>query len=130
MASKDLSGRPADVRITEDVFSDLAKLMQGKGFKTPAQAQEFLNKVIKASGGKIPKPEPTTPLEQAQAVMYRAFDEPKKAERLKLASEALRLSPDCADAYFMLAMDGGGSPEEQLKLYEAAVQAGERALGK
>ena len=34
--------------------------------------------------------------------MYRAF-EASAAEQLRLAREALKISPDCADAYVLLA---------------------------
>jgi len=123
---------PSDPAVTESVFSDLARIIREKGFKTPQEAQAYLNKVLKASGGKpaFPPPRTRTPLQQAQDLMYQAFDEPNRAKRLEMASEAFRISPDCADAHLMLATDGGGSQEEQIKLLEAAVQAGERGLGR
>jgi tetratricopeptide (TPR) repeat protein len=70
----------------------------------------------------------TTPLGKAQALMYRAFEEPDEQRRVQLAKEALAISPDCADAYVLLA-EHAGSRREALRLYEQGVAAGERALG-
>jgi tetratricopeptide (TPR) repeat protein len=69
-----------------------------------------------------------TPLGQAQALMYRAFEEPDEQERIRLAKDALAISPDCADAYVLLA-EHVPSRKEALRLYERGVAAGERALG-
>src|SRR6516162_3754019 len=44
-----------------------------------------------------------TPLAKAQALMYRAFEEPDEQRRVQLAQDALSISPDCADAYVLLA---------------------------
>jgi tetratricopeptide (TPR) repeat protein len=72
---------------------------------------------------------PKTPAEQAQQLIYEALETAGK-KRLELAEQALKISPDCADAYVLLAEEKVDSPEEVLKLYEAGVKAGERALGK
>jgi hypothetical protein len=69
-----------------------------------------------------------TPLGKAQALMYRAFEEPDEQRRVRLAREALAICPDCADAYVLLA-EHTTSRKEALRLYEQGVAAGERALG-
>jgi hypothetical protein len=69
-----------------------------------------------------------TPLGQAQALMYRAFEEPDEQRQVQLAHDALAISPDCADAYVLLA-EHATSRKEALRLYEQGVAAGERALG-
>jgi tetratricopeptide (TPR) repeat protein len=48
--------------------------------------------------------------------------------RVQLAKEALAISPDCADAYVLLA-EHAHSRKEALALYEQGMAAGERALG-
>src|SRR5262249_44406101 len=48
--------------------------------------------------------------------------------RVQLAREALEISPDCADAYAVLA-EHSHSRKEALKLLEQGVAAAERALG-
>jgi hypothetical protein len=69
-----------------------------------------------------------TPLGQAQALMYQAFEEPDEQKRIQLAKDALAISPDCADAYVLLA-EHATSRKEALRLYEQGAAAGERALG-
>src|SRR5262245_39736743 len=44
-----------------------------------------------------------TPLGRAQELMYQAFEQRDPDERVRLAHEALEVSPDCADAYVLLA---------------------------
>jgi len=44
-----------------------------------------------------------TPLSKAQDLMYKAFESHDPMERVELAKKALELSPDCADAYALLA---------------------------
>jgi hypothetical protein len=67
-------------------------------------------------------------LGKAQAIMYRAFEEPNEKKRIQLAKEALTICPDCADAYVLLA-EHARSRKEARQLYEQGVAAGERALG-
>jgi hypothetical protein len=69
-----------------------------------------------------------TPLDRAQDIMYDAFGERDPEVRVKLAKRALEISPDCADAYVLLA-ENARSRKEALEYYEKGVAAGERALG-
>lgn len=71
---------------------------------------------------------PETPLREAQALVYQAFARPDPAERVRMAGQALAISPDCADAHVLLA-EHVGSAREALEEYWLAVAAGERALG-
>jgi tetratricopeptide (TPR) repeat protein len=65
---------------------------------------------------------------QAQDLMYEAFDA-QGARRAALARQALAFSPDCADAYLLLAEETASSVEEARELLEQGAAAGERALG-
>jgi tetratricopeptide (TPR) repeat protein len=65
---------------------------------------------------------------RAQDLMYEAF-EAQGASRVALAQEALAISPNCADAYLLLAEETASSLEEACGLLEQGVAAGERALG-
>jgi len=71
-----------------------------------------------------------TPLEEAQDIMYAAFDCSDPADRIELAREALEICEDCADAWVVLAEEGARSVEEIGEFYAKGVTAGERALGK
>ncbi len=68
-------------------------------------------------------------LAQAQQVIYRAWETVGRERRLTLARKALAISPDCADAYVLLAEETE-AVDEALELYRQGVEAGERALGK
>lgn len=68
-------------------------------------------------------------LRKAQALMYQAWEETNPAKRLALAHKALSTSPDCADAYVLLAEEEADSLARAAKYYRQGVEAGERALG-
>src|SRR5208283_4065248 len=68
-------------------------------------------------------------LEQAQDLIYRAWDTSSRKRRIALAERALTISSDCADAYVLLAEDTDALDSE-LELYQKGVEAGARALGK
>jgi hypothetical protein len=59
---------------------------------------------------------------------YSAF-EASEAEQVRLARQAMEISPDCADAYVLLAENAKTADEAQ-ELYEQGVAVGERALGR
>jgi tetratricopeptide (TPR) repeat protein len=60
-------------------------------------------------------------------MVYRGV-EARGRRRVQLARRAIELSPDCADAYVLLAEAAPG-PTEALAFYADGVAAGERALG-
>jgi tetratricopeptide (TPR) repeat protein len=70
------------------------------------------------------------PLDEAQQLMYEAWESPRRERRVGLAGQALATSPDCADAYVLLAQEAATSLEEATELYRKGVEAGARALGK
>ena len=69
-------------------------------------------------------------LERAQELMYQAFEEPNPGKRIALAHEALSISPNCADAYVLLAEEEADTIQRALEYYQQGVAAGERALGR
>ena len=69
-------------------------------------------------------------VDEAQQVMYDAWEAPTRQRAVALAKKALTISADCADAYNLLAEQSAESLEEVLALYRKGVEAGERALGK
>jgi tetratricopeptide (TPR) repeat protein len=68
-------------------------------------------------------------LDDAQDVMYGAWEARTVERRISLAREALAISDDCADAYVLLAQESTRSEQDAKALYEKGVAAGERALG-
>jgi tetratricopeptide (TPR) repeat protein len=68
-------------------------------------------------------------LDQAQQIMYKAWDESHPGKRLTLAHQALSISPNCADAYVLLAEEEADTVGRALDYYQQGVDAGRRALG-
>jgi tetratricopeptide (TPR) repeat protein len=68
-------------------------------------------------------------LDRAQELIYDAW-ESSPARAVKLARQALEISPDCADAYVLLADLEAATIRERIELLRQGVAAGRRALGK
>lgn len=68
-------------------------------------------------------------LQDAQDLIYDAWETSDPRERVRLANEALLHSDDCADAYVIFAEDIPATLEEKRDMYTAGVEAGERAIG-
>ena len=68
-----------------------------------------------------------TALEQAQELAYDGLEATGR-RRIKLARQALAVSPDCADAWILLG-EAASTPEAALDWYQHGVEAGERAIG-
>jgi tetratricopeptide (TPR) repeat protein len=90
-----------------------------EGFMQQAIAQQFGEQ----PGSGDPK------LDQAQQIMYQAWSESHPGKRLTLAHQALSLSPNCADAYVLLAEEEADTAGRALEFYQQGVEAGRRALG-
>jgi len=116
-----------DRRLMEQGLGTITRLLTEQGFATPEEADAYLENLLAESGGQLPEVTPRTPLEKAQEVVYQALEK-KGRQRLNLARKAIEISPDCADAYVLLA-EGTKDPTEARRLYEQGMQAGERAIG-
>lgn len=113
---------------SDKIMADLHRLLSQQNFSSADEVNKFMQELMASSGGLIPEMPPRSALEQAQDVMYKAWESPSRAQRLKLARQALDISADCADAYVLLAEESAKTPEEARALYEQGVAAGERAL--
>lgn len=114
-----------DRRLMEQPMAQIGRLLQSHDFASIEEANAFIQQML-ATGG-LPDNVPQTPLDQAQEVIYQALEATGK-RRVTLARKALTLSPDCADAYVLLA-EATRDPLEAKAFYEQGVEAGERALG-
>jgi len=109
----------------ERVSGHLARLLNEREFENEEEAEAFLQEL---TGGEIIAPA-RTPLQQAQDVMYDAWEATSRKQRVTMARKALVICPDCADAYVVLAEETVRTPEEARDLYAQGVAAAERALG-
>lgn len=71
-AKKDAGPLP-DQRGMEKMMEDIGRLLGEQEFESIDETNAFLEQLM-ASGQPIPDAEPRTPLEEAQAVMYDAWD--------------------------------------------------------
>ncbi|MDO9036711.1 MAG: hypothetical protein Q7U51_16135 [Methanoregula sp.] len=115
-------------RAAEQSLNDIVAFMANQQFSSIEEANAFIKDQL-AHGG-IPRAVANTPLEKAQELMYEADDvNPKR--RLELAKQALELTPDCAEAYIILAENAANSNLTAAVNYALeGVRAGERVLGK
>ena len=121
---------PLHHRAMEKEIQEIGKQLRGNEFESMEEARAFLEELIASGEGLQPIPaEPSTPLEEAQELIYEAFETRSHRKRVQLAKKALKVSSDCADAYVLLAEETAKDPKEAKGFYEKGVQAGERALG-
>lgn len=118
-----------DRRASEKMMQDLHRILNEQEFESVEEANQFMQQLMTSTGGYVPETSPRSPLEQAQDLMYKAWESPNRTQRVRLARQALDISPDCADAYVLLAEENARTPAEARALYEQGVKAGERALG-
>jgi len=69
-------------------------------------------------------------LDEADELVYRAWEASSRKRAVQLARRALELSADCVDAYLLLADLEAETDDEALALYRKAVETGRRTLGK
>lgn len=115
-------------RSMERTLSDVGAALEGQEFDSIEQANAFLRELLQADG--VPGRAPETPLDQAQDLMYQAWETPDPRRRIRVAREALQLSPDCADAYVLLAEESAGSLKQAIELYTQGVAAGSALLAR
>jgi len=116
----ELQPPPFDRRIMERDLLALSQHLEGKNFDSVEEMNTYIKETIKTD--RIPQWIPVTPLEQAQNLIFEARETMGKKRR-ELAEQALRISPDCADAYVLLAEEKVKNPEEAVSLYETGVKA-------
>jgi tetratricopeptide (TPR) repeat protein len=122
---------PAMPRVAERGAARIARLLESESFEWLDDVNAELERARQAglfdeadaSAGR-----PLTPLERAQELVYDAMESEGRL-RVKRARQALAISPDCADAWVVLAEDAPAW-EAALERYEQAVAAGERAIGR
>ncbi|MFB3816864.1 MAG: tetratricopeptide repeat protein [Candidatus Methylomirabilales bacterium] len=115
-----------DRRVMERMLMEMERFASRSSFRDIDEANAALQEKFCGPMDAIPSTA-TTPLEKAQDLIYRAFDA-RGRRKVQLARKALELSPDCADAYVVLA-EQTADPQAARELYAKGVAAGERALG-
>ncbi len=114
--------RPLGPGATERALLDILRVAETSRAHADGEIDAFLDDLDRAVDD---LPEPETPLLRAQYLVYDAWDAPPE-QRAELARRALEISPDCADAYIVLATRSEAS--ERRALFEQAVAAAQRTL--
>lgn len=114
-----------DSRMMERQMAALTRLLEAQGFESEEQMQAFIEQLNTQDGPFSMAP--ATPLEEAQDLIYEASGLRGK-RREALIRKALAISPDCADAYLLMA-ESCRDINQAREYYEQGVQAGERAIG-
>ena len=125
--------RPINLRtgpgMLEQSMRRIGKMIEASGAGTPEQINAFL--AANVTGRALPEDAApgaaTDPRERATDLCYEAQGQ-RSRRALQLLREALRLDPDCAEAYVMLAQRQS-DPTEAEALYRRGVEAGRRSLG-
>jgi tetratricopeptide (TPR) repeat protein len=116
-----------DRRVMERTFTEIQRFMAESNFQSMEEANAAIQARFMGRPMDAMPSTASTPIEKAQDLMYRAFDS-RGRRRIQLAKMALEVSPDCADAYVLLAEESP-DPETARALYAQGMAAGERALG-
>ena len=113
-----------DRRIMERPLLDMQRLIASREFGSIEEVNAFLH----SKCGRVPAHAPAgTPAERAHELFYEAL-EAEGRMRMKLAREALRIWPDCADA-LVLRAEAMPDLERRALFYREAMAAAERTLG-
>ena len=120
-------GFEPDRRAIDQMQMQMARLLEDRQVSDP----EDINALVQSElvGKEIDRERfpPRNAHEKAQQLCFEAFDCFGR-RRVQLAREALEIDPDCADAWVLLA-ENTGDADEQVRLFEKGVAAGERTLG-
>lgn len=113
---------------TERDAEKIINMAAGQNFENIDQVNQFFDKMMDPSKP-LPDLKPQTALEKAQDIAYDAMGAATRKDAISLAREALKISPDCADAFVILAQEYATTLREAIHYYQAGVAAGERAIG-
>ncbi|MCD6395246.1 MAG: tetratricopeptide repeat protein, partial [Planctomycetes bacterium] len=116
--------RLPDRRSMERNLADINRLIEEQDFDNVEDINAFLQTQL--VDGRIPRQTPKTPLEEAQDIMYDAFDAVGR-KQLQLIRKALAICPDCADAHVLLAERCSDLGEARAH-YQRALESAERTL--
>ncbi len=105
---------------------DLSSLPVSRYQDVKLDYQAFLHS--KADEVQSDKVLPENETDPAQALIRQAWQEASRSSRIMLAHQALSLSPQCADAYIILAEDDAETLGKSLRYYRQAVRLTEPKL--
>ncbi len=120
------TGPMLDHRSMERMMLSMSRHMAAERRDSPKKACDRVRK--KFVGKHVSHVPGSTPLEQAQDIIYQAF-EVRGRRRIQMARRALEICPDCADAHVTLA-ESAFDDDEALRRWNLGVEAGRKNLGR
>ncbi len=128
MAKKKKKDNTSDVPMKpwemERMMADMQKMLEQQNFESIEEANAFLSQFV---GKKLPPLNPDDPVSLAQEMVYNAYEAETLDGAIGKAKQALKIDPNCADAYLILA-ETAMEPDEMIGYFEQAVAAGRRAI--
>ncbi|OPA72872.1 hypothetical protein BVG16_31645 [Paenibacillus selenitireducens] len=114
--------------LTEQKMQHIDKLLAEQKFSSVNEAKDYMLQLI--NQGKISQGMKTETIEEeAQEILYEAWEEPSPSVRTTLAKKALELDPNNSDAFNILAESATTAPEQSIGLYEEGMRVGLASLG-
>ena len=111
----------------ERELRDIVALMEEQSFESEEEANEFLQAAVLS--GNFGQNRPLTPAEEAQNLIDKARDSTVRRRKM-LIKKALKLDPDCVEAWILMAEKKAENNLQKAIIYARnAVAAGERSLG-
>jgi len=104
---------------------DLQRMLAAQNFQSKEEAQKFMDKLKGQPLGETPS---TTPEARAQDLVYDAREMPPSIAADKMIFSALKLDPECVEAFEYMAEFSIG-PLQSLIFYRNGMNAGRRKLG-
>lgn len=113
----------------EKLQKQIAKDLKEKNFGSLEEANKYIEEKY---SGKDPEFDDTklSSEEKAMDLIYDAWESVSVKKRISLAEKAIKLDENCADAYKILAEFKANSPNEAIELYQKAIEAGKKSIGK
>ena len=119
--------KKTNINVSKDkMFTDLHRLLETQNFKSEDELKNFLNNMMGAEIPSFPK-EALSIKEQAQDLIFEAH-ESSITEGRKKAAEALKLDPDCIEAYEYLGTLENDVTKAMLH-FQKGVDIGKRLFG-
>ncbi len=121
----------ASRKTTEKILSKVLKDIEKQNFETEEEENKYLQNILGKDMNEIFSDNiQITKSEQAQELIWDAWDLEDSEDRIELAIEALKLDKNCAGAYNLLAEDKSETTEEAMEYFFKAIEAGKKNLGK
>jgi tetratricopeptide (TPR) repeat protein len=115
------------IKKQDKVFQDLQRILESQNFKSEDEVRKFMDGLMGKPIPSFPK-ESLTIKEQAQDLIFEAIEQ-SEDKGYQLALKALRMDPDCIEAYeYLGALEP--IPETAILYYKNGIEIGKRIFAK